>query len=308
MKLQTPAVATDDGEVTVVGGVFGAIWVWSDAIWVWSEVTSFWSVVGFEVTFVVLEEVLVEVDGDEVFDEVDVVVVDGAGVDDVEVEVVVVLVLVEMDGVEVEVLVLVEELVLVDDVDVEDDVGAVEVVELDEVLVPLVVEVLVDVEVGVVDVEVCVPDVDVLLVLVEMDGVEVEVLDGVEVEVLVDEILVLVEVVVEVVLVEVGVVIGVDVLLPAPCPGLLPEFLPLLLPGPWFGFWFPCWCAWSAFSSAARVFGPKVPSAGATAFASWNLMSAALVSGPKYVVSFPGEPGPEAATVKPRSFNAVWRH
>ena len=46
---------------------------------------------------------------------------------------------------------------------------------------------------------------------------------------------------------------------------------------------------------AARVTGPKKPTAGVIPFAFWNLMSAARVRAPKRLVSFPGEPAPLAA-------------
>src|SRR3989344_1796890 len=49
----------------------------------------------------------------------------------------------------------------------------------------------------------------------------------------------------------------------------------------------------------ARVFGPKYPTAGEMPFAAWNFATAARVSPPNIVVSFPGEPGPLAATWKP---------
>src|SRR3989344_5735171 len=57
---------------------------------------------------------------------------------------------------------------------------------------------------------------------------------------------------------------------------------------------------------AARVFGPKYPTDGVMPFASWNFASAARVKPPKVVVSFPGEPGPLSAMVKPFAFRNFW--
>ncbi len=56
----------------------------------------------------------------------------------------------------------------------------------------------------------------------------------------------------------------------------------------------------------ARVSGPKYPVAGRP-YADWSLIRAALVAFPKYVVSWPLEPGPVAEMVKPLSFRSFWR-
>ena len=50
------------------------------------------------------------------------------------------------------------------------------------------------------------------------------------------------------------------------------------------------------------VTGPKYPEAGEILLACWNLIRASLVAGPKYVVSLPGEPGPDVDTVYPLLF------
>src|SRR3989344_1357406 len=56
----------------------------------------------------------------------------------------------------------------------------------------------------------------------------------------------------------------------------------------------------------ALVFGPKYPADGLIPFADWNLTSAAFVSEPNLVVSFPREPGPLFATVKPCALSQTW--
>src|SRR3989344_7615785 len=56
----------------------------------------------------------------------------------------------------------------------------------------------------------------------------------------------------------------------------------------------------------ARVFGPKYPTAGEMPFAAWNAASAARVRPPNIIVSFPGEPGPLSATIKPFAFKNCW--
>src|SRR3989344_6811481 len=58
---------------------------------------------------------------------------------------------------------------------------------------------------------------------------------------------------------------------------------------------------------AARVKGPKKPTAGVMPFAFWYAMTAALVRPPKKDVSLPGEPGPEEATVKPLALRSICR-
>src|SRR3989344_1967699 len=62
----------------------------------------------------------------------------------------------------------------------------------------------------------------------------------------------------------------------------------------------------------ARVLGPTWPAPASVAdwimpFASWNLIPAARVAGPKNLVSLPGAPGPAGETVNPRLFKNCWR-
>ena len=56
------------------------------------------------------------------------------------------------------------------------------------------------------------------------------------------------------------------------------------------------------------VVGPKFPSDGLMPFAFWNLARALMVEGPKYVVSCPVEPLPDAATVYPWELRNIWRY
>src|SRR3989344_2099222 len=42
-------------------------------------------------------------------------------------------------------------------------------------------------------------------------------------------------------------------------------------------------------------------------FSHWNAFTALAVREPKYVVSFPGEPGPEGAIALPSPFRTFWR-
>jgi hypothetical protein len=57
----------------------------------------------------------------------------------------------------------------------------------------------------------------------------------------------------------------------------------------------------------AMVMGPKYPTAGEILFATWYLINAAVVAGPKYVDSLPGEPMPARETWKPWVFRNCWR-
>jgi hypothetical protein len=60
--------------------------------------------------------------------------------------------------------------------------------------------------------------------------------------------------------------------------------------------------------NSARVKGPTKPVEGRP-FIVWNFLTAAAVAGPKYWLSFPGEPGPVAATcVAAFPFKAFWRY